>query len=121
LTTSIKLLDRNYTILKQLNKIFGLSQSPFLCKLEVLPFARGVLPRALFSSNSDTKISWLCGMNAILKEEINHQKLYIPVSLLFFLIFPNLFRNSVFLFRMEMKIGQILYVLIFQFHYIIKK
>ncbi|KAL7078661.1 hypothetical protein ACQ4LE_002530 [Meloidogyne hapla] len=78
LSTSIYLFDRNHTTLQQLNKSFGSGQPPFLCKLEVLPFARGVLPRALFSSNSDTKITWPCGANAVTREEINHQKLHIP-------------------------------------------
>nr|CAD2176210.1 unnamed protein product [Meloidogyne enterolobii] len=78
LSTSIFLSDRNLTALKQLNKLFGIGQSPFLCKLEVLPFARGVLPRALFTSNGETKISWPCGSNAVTREEISHQKLYIP-------------------------------------------
>uniref|UniRef100_A0A915NNY2 Integrin alpha-2 domain-containing protein n=1 Tax=Meloidogyne floridensis TaxID=298350 RepID=A0A915NNY2_9BILA len=80
LSTSIFLFDRNLTALKQLNKLFGFGQSPFLCKLEVLPFARGVLPRALFTSNGETKISWPCGSNAVTREEISHQKLYIPVN-----------------------------------------
>lgn len=79
-TTILFISERNNT-LQQLNHAFPQGAQPFLCQLDVIPFAKGVSGRALFSSNGANQRIWRCGAESIGRDEEQAHELYIPVRI----------------------------------------
>jgi Integrin alpha len=45
-----------------------------------MPYAKGVLPRALFAERNKTTITWPCGRRAVFNTQYQKHKVYVPVG-----------------------------------------
>ncbi|KAL3090253.1 hypothetical protein niasHS_006705 [Heterodera schachtii] len=80
LFTSLRLLPRNDSS-RFFSRHFAdnKQQQPFLCRLQAIPNAKGVMPRALFVPNGAATAEWRCGRSALGgREEKQTHDIYVP-------------------------------------------
>ncbi|KAI3413533.1 hypothetical protein GPALN_011023 [Globodera pallida] len=76
--TTLRILPRNDSS-RLLSRHFPGREQPFLCQLQVIPHAKGVLPRAVFVSSGTNSMEWRCGRETIVgAEERQEHSLYVP-------------------------------------------
>lgn len=75
LTVSHSVDPRNNT-----ETLLDFNSTPFLCTLQIVPFAKGVSPRALFSANNQYTLDWPCGRNSVWETQQDTFQLHIPRS-----------------------------------------
>ncbi|KAI6177257.1 FG-GAP repeat protein [Aphelenchoides bicaudatus] len=75
LKTAIRTVNRNDTA-----SILNLNEEPYQCELTIVPYAKGMSPRAIFKNTRSSSTSWPCGRYSIDYEQRQDHEVYVPFS-----------------------------------------